>query len=125
MKVYKPNPNKLKAQQIAASLQNSEKTPAKILTNCEGHVLSVKNSLLALAQNPNASVLGGFDQWKRVNRQVKKGEKAIFIYAVSFKGEGENKTQTFRLVPVFDILQTEELKTDELNTQTIEDITFS
>ena len=63
------------------------------------------------------TIIGGFRQWERASRRVKKGNKAAgYIYVPMKKKDSEGKdVETdeklrFRLVPVFDIAQTEELE---------------
>ena len=82
---------------------------------------SVNNIILIMMQNPNASLVAGYQSWKtKFNRQVKKGEKGITILAPcpkkftkiienedGTKEEKEVKYMTFRACTVFDISQTE------------------
>jgi antirestriction protein ArdC len=90
------------------------------------HNYSFGNTMLIMMQNPTASRVAGYSTWKKLNRQVMKGEKGIKILApMMFKGEkeeendkGEKETKEFnymrfRTVSVFDIAQTdgEELPT--------------
>jgi len=94
------------------------------LVTCEGHALSLHNQCLVALQHPGATILGGFRQWKRQGRSVKKGEKGIAIWIPKFPardqdGEsrdateqgGEEKTPDevrFLIGTVFDIGQTRE-----------------
>ena len=88
----------------------------KLLMTCAGRNLSPFNTCMAISQIQTASVLGGFKQWQAVGRQVKKGAKAIYIWAKSsYKGANESADSTepsehggFFLLPMFDISQTEE-----------------
>ena len=82
----------------------------------EDHVLSVKNMVLLIKQNPAASVVAGFKQWQRAGRQVCKGERGslIFIPCNGKKDKAEpsgekDKDVFFKMVYVFDIKQTEPL----------------
>src|SRR5919206_5114189 len=77
---------------------------------------SPNNVLLILSQRPDATRVAGYTTWQSLGRQVKKGEKAIYIFAprpycVTTEDEqGEEQTReglTFRSVPIFDISQTE------------------
>lgn len=84
------------------------------------HKYSQKNVRLILAQKPTASYIAGFQAWKKKERNVKKGSKAIYVYAPYFKdkvdkegnkvtdenGEIVKETRYF-LTPVFDVSQTE------------------
>lgn len=75
---------------------------------------SFKNRMLTRQQKPHASYIASFNDWKSLNRFVKKGEQALRIFAPRFKkeknnstGEEEDKLTGFVAVPVFDISQTE------------------
>lgn len=83
------------------------------------HKYSTKNIQLIQSQNPLASRVASFKKWKELERQVKKGSKAIWIYAPRLKDKkdvnGEVikdsnnepiKETYFVLVPVFDVSQT-------------------
>lgn len=74
---------------------------------------SFRNVLLIRAQNPDARYVQGYNAWRKLDRFVKKGEKALRIFApCSYKEKdeetGEEKTviRSFRLVSVFDLSQT-------------------
>lgn len=94
------------------------------------HNYSFGNVLLICMQFPEATMIAGYQTWKKMGRQVKKGEKGIRILAPmiykkkSEEGEeGEFKSEEvtkdgkrvagFRAVSVFDVSQTdgEELPT--------------
>ncbi len=47
---------------------------------------SYENQLLIYMQNPDATACAGYDIWKRVGRQVKRGSKGILISADDRKG---------------------------------------
>lgn len=85
------------------------------------HDYSVNNCMLITMQMPNASYVAGMKDWNtKFKRHVKKGEKSIKILApipckftkkVEDK-DGNEKEETveflrFRLVPVFDVSQTD------------------
>lgn len=83
----------------------------KGLITIEGHNLSARNSALACMQKDNASVLGGYQQWKATGRQVKKGEKAISLLAPrTNKDSGD--CEGFFFINMFDISQTELINKD-------------
>lgn len=94
----------------AAALPIEERMKWTVAT-IEGHPLSFKNAALAMMQRPTVSLVGGFQQWRKAGRVVKKGEKAIGIFLpISRTGEdGEPEGVAFRVVNVFDIDQTEEI----------------
>lgn len=88
------------------------------------HQYSFSNCLLILAQMPNATRVAGFKSWQKLGRQVRKGEKAIWILAPRFfkpkgadeQAETDNNVPSedeeqvkiyFKPCPVFDISQTE------------------
>ena len=50
-------------------------------TTPDGHALSARNAVLVYYQNPNATIVGGFRQWKAHDRYVKQGERGIQILA--------------------------------------------
>lgn len=78
------------------------------------HNYSFNNQLLIYIQRPNATLVKGFHQWKKHNRHVVKGSKAIKILAPRIKkkedettGEEKKFLTGFMVVSVFDISQTE------------------
>src|ERR687886_121235 len=106
-------------QQLEAgveAIQTSEDFKRYLRTAATFHQYSPNNVLLILAQKPEATRVAGYKTWQALGRQVKKGERAISIFAprpyrVTTEDEaGEEQTReglTFRSVPVFDISQTE------------------
>jgi hypothetical protein len=87
----------------------------------EGHRLSPFNCVYVAAQAGRPLLqVGGFRQWQRVGRKVRKGETAIArMWTPKAKGkepaadewadEKESRGRGFILVPVFDVSQTEPL----------------
>lgn len=81
------------------------------------HNYSLNNLLLILCQRPDASRVASYKKWGEMGRQVRKGEKSISIFAPMMrKVERENAdgvkeekryVSGFRLVPVFDVAQTD------------------
>lgn len=89
------------------------------------HTYSFNNAMLIFLQNPNATLVKGYKDWRKLGRYVKKGEKAIKILApiISNKKDKskeekkeEKKTDEekkeleikgFRYVNVFDVSQTD------------------
>jgi hypothetical protein len=84
------------------------------------HRYSPNNIALIYWQCEHASAVGSYKHWQTEGRQVRKGEKAIRIFApvpvtvkdaagtIQTDEDGNAKTRTgFRLVPVFDISQTD------------------
>ncbi|MGV9268167.1 ArdC-like ssDNA-binding domain-containing protein [Kitasatospora sp. NPDC003701] len=82
---------------------------------------SANNMFMIFMQCPQATAVAGFGEWKKQGRQVVKGEKSIRIWApmtvkkkdqetgeVATDKDGNEKKRTlFKLVPVFDVSQTE------------------
>ena len=77
----------------------------------EGRRLSLHNACMVAFQNPAATVLGGFQQWRREGRQVRKGEHGIGIWIPRFKagadGEESGSPEGFIFGTVFDVSQTD------------------
>lgn len=84
------------------------------------HRYSFGNVLLIAAQRPDARRVAGYRTWQQLGRQVKHGEKGILIFAPMFlknranesspetsTGDESDKLLRFRVVHVFDELQTE------------------
>jgi len=87
------------------------------IVTCEGHPLSPYNTVYLLMQGATtATIVAGFRQWRKAGRHVRAGEKAAgYIYVPTFSKtedgseDGEpDTTVRFRLVPVFDVAQTDE-----------------
>ena len=94
------------------------------LVTAEGHALSLCNTMLVALQLPGASVLGGFRQWLKQGRCVRKGEHGAMIWcptgrkqaagiAVVVDGGNPDSVESmelrFVIGTVFDISQTTEL----------------
>ena len=87
------------------------------IRTAEGRELSPFNQCLLVHQNSSVSIVGGFQQWKKLNRSVKKGERALAIWVPCGKqaeGAGDaganpdtTEDRFFILGNVFDISQTE------------------
>ena len=81
------------------------------------HRYSWHNAVLILSQRRDATRVAGFRDWAdNFGRSVKKGEKAIWVFApmryrkVTVVNDGQEQTEEhlfFRPVPVFDVSQTE------------------
>jgi len=82
-------------------------------TTVEGHTLSCHNALMIGFQSPTASIVGGFAQWRKLGRAVRKGEHGIAIWVPRFAGKGEGQEDAgspegFMVGYVFDVTQTDE-----------------
>lgn len=92
---------------------------------CEGRALSLHNTLLLLTQCPSVSMVGGFKQWIKAGRAVKKGEHGHMLWFPRAKGkesaeapaepaagkDSEKPDRMFLIGTVFDISQTQEIQT--------------
>lgn len=90
---------------------------------------SARNIRLIKAQLSKASMVASFNEWKKRNGHVNKGEKALYVQApitvikkdvdgnpIINSETGEKETLTyFKPVPVFDISQVSPVKGKELN----------
>jgi hypothetical protein len=82
--------------------------------NPEGHVLTPRNQCLIYFQNTQAlklSVVAGYRQWQKYQRQVKKGSTG-FVITVPSKNQSSNDEDEnvfFLHKTVYDISQTEEV----------------
>lgn len=89
------------------------------IATCEGHMLSFFNMCLVASQKADATIVGGFRQWREQGRTVRKGEHGLGIWIPLAHGkaepdasEAESDTDDkprFMMGTVFDISQTEEL----------------
>lgn len=75
---------------------------------------SFNNTLLILIQCPEATRVASYKQWTELGRHAIKGTKALQIFAPLLRKREDEKTGEerkalvgFRLVPVFDVSQTE------------------
>ena len=94
-----------------------------VIATVEGHILSLCNQMLLAMQCPSATIVGGFRQWRKEGRTVRRGEHGHMIWVPSvYEKNGEDtpqpseidgeekKTGTrFLIGTVFDVSQTEEL----------------
>jgi antirestriction protein ArdC len=94
-------------------LTSSESWETYLRFQAAFHRYSFRNVLLILSQCPEATQVAGYQAWLKLGRQVRKGEKAIFILApmVGKKKDeaGEEHAQIFgfRGAAVFDVSQTD------------------
>lgn len=113
------------AQQMAGLTDDGRKAMAEQMAGAvtvEGRSLSMGNACLLACQCPNATLVGGFRQWKAHGRSVRKGEHGLMIWApVTGKSENGNgaapgpaeldaERPHFIMVTVFDVSQTEETR---------------
>jgi hypothetical protein len=84
------------------------------ISTIEGHPLSLRNTFLLLHQFKGVSIVGGFQQWKKAGRIVRKGEKSLLILCPSSRKNKDNPEEDKDSIffiggNVFDISQTEPL----------------
>lgn len=82
----------------------------------EGRALSIHNACLIAMQQPSATLVGGFNQWRAQGRIVRKGEHGLMIWAPTkttidarqaAAGEAADADSLkFITVTVFDVSQT-------------------
>jgi hypothetical protein len=96
------------------------------LVTCDGHALSLCNTMLVALQHPGATVLGGFRQWLKHGRVVIKGQHGAMIWCPTCKhcdgtqqpdgtdpvAAGNGDDLRFIIGTVFDISQTQEIEVD-------------
>jgi antirestriction protein ArdC len=98
-------------------LLTSEGWQRWLRTRSRFHRYSLRNTLLIALQAPHATQVAGFRRWLELGRCVRKGEKAIRIFApVRYRQrnaeqanaeESEPQLVGFRLAAVFDVSQTD------------------
>lgn len=85
------------------------------IVTIEGRALSPFNSCLVMLQNPRASIVGGFRQWIKHGRAVKKGEHGASIWVpcaarvVDGAADDGDGKPGFIAGTVFDVTQTAEI----------------
>ena len=98
------------------AIQTGDDFKHYLQTAAKFHSYSANNVLLVLAQRPDATRVAGYKTWQALGRQVRKGERAIYIFAprpylVREKDEaGDEEARqvlAFRSVAVWDISQTD------------------
>ena len=78
------------------------------------HRYSFNNVLLIATQCDEATQVAGFNAWRKMNRFVRKAEKAIWVLAPMLyknadadEGGSDKVIRGFKFVPVFDVAQTD------------------
>ena len=91
----------------------SEQLLAYLSAMAKFHKYSLGNIILISLQRPDASRVAGYQTWRKLGRQVKKGEKGIAIMAPIVRrrrteeDEKEDRVFAFKTAYVFDVSQTE------------------
>jgi hypothetical protein len=92
------------------------------IVTVEGHLLTAHNQCFLVAQSEiNFSIVGGYKQWQKAGRSVRKGEHGFYIFVPSKQKEDEanpeintsDETPSFFTAVVFDISQTEAITKSE------------
>ena len=115
---------KAKMKQLGEQFAKMTEAERVELSNQLGSLpLSFKNSALLYFQSKSVSIVGGFQQWKKAGRIVKKGEKALAIFCPASQkakeGETTDSPTFFFTGNVFDISQTEPLTPSETLTRSL------
>src|SRR5215211_5436970 len=107
----------LQLERAVEGIQDSDTFRAYLTAQARFHHYSWGNVLLILSQSPAATSVAGYRTWQSLDRQVKRGEKAIRIIAPAYYKKKERDEQTgedieravtfFRGASIFDISQTE------------------
>lgn len=103
-------------KEAAETLLTSEGWRRWVRVRSTFHRYSFQNTLLIALQRPDATYVAGFRAWLKLGRCVRKGEKAIRIWAPmrvterdDLGDEAEEQRIVFRVVSVFDVTQTDRL----------------
>lgn len=105
------------AKQLSAMPEADRQAIARKLpgiATVEGRALSTINTLLIAAQCPTATLVGGFKQWKKAGRSVRKGEHGLSLWCPFRAKDGEAVADQdeggkvrFGMGIVFDVSQTQ------------------
>jgi len=107
----------LQLEKAVEGIQDSNAFRSYLTAQARFHHYSWGNVLLILGQKNDATRVAGYRTWQSLDRQVKKGEKAIRIIAPAYYKKKERDEQTgedvekqvpfFRSASVFDVSQTD------------------
>lgn len=115
----------------AESLRSSQGWQDWLRTAQKFRTYSLNNQLLVASQCPQATRVAGYQAWRELGRQVRRGERGIRIFTPVLKSttttddvSGEEvrlqSLAAFRLVSVFDISQTDGRELPELEMPEVE-----
>ena len=82
----------------------------------DGRPLSPNNTELCLFQKEDVTIVGGFQQWRKAGRQVRKGEHGLAIWVPAIPKSKESEPEPpeddmyFIGATVFDITQTDKVE---------------
>jgi antirestriction protein ArdC len=108
-------------QSALAELVTGEEWQRYLVVQARFHTYSFWNTVAIVRARPDASRLAGFQQWRRLGRQVRKGEHGIAILAPIVRAVdhggfddgdddvtgSERRCVGFKVVYVFDVAQTD------------------
>ena len=112
---------KLKQAMDAIANMSQEEREAMLqrlgaVVTCEGHACSVSNTILLWYQSHTVSMVGGYRQWLAKGRQVRQGERCLYIFApVKQRRDDNGEISTgirFVTAAVFDISQTDPVEAE-------------
>jgi len=116
-KAWREKMNGLVKQVSNMSPEKREEIARKMpIVTCEGHPLSGFNAcFLSMQSGRTLTIVAGFKQWGKADRRVCEGQHAAgYIYVPTNRkkdsGPDPDEKVRFRMVPVFDIYQTEPVK---------------
>ena len=113
-----------KLEAAVESLQTSDGFRSWLRARALFHNYSLNNTLLIVAQNPDATRVASAKVWNELDRHIVKGERALRVFApIEWhvpcesgdtgakwnvkRNRWERKVTAFKLVPVFDVSQTD------------------
>ena len=97
---------------------SSEKHEQYLKTMAKFHTYSLNNTILIAMQRPDATLVTGYDRWKSLGRQVRKGEKAIKIIApVQVKEKQQRQKLDENRQPILDENGNPEMEEVEVHVQ--------
>lgn len=79
-----------------------------LIMTIEGQKLSAHNTIALYSQGCNDSVVGGYQQWRKAGRQVRKGQSGFVMWFPAAKrGDTDNEKPRFFTTTVFAMSQTD------------------
>lgn len=103
-----------KLQNYLESIESNEEYMKLLKFQARFYKYSANNAMLILLSKPNASYVAGYNAWKKMRRNVRKGETSIRILAPcvykTFDSDLNDfipQVRGFRIANVFDLKQTE------------------
>lgn len=113
-------------EEAVSAIQDSESFRRWLDISARFHKYSLGNQLLIAVQMPGATFVAGYVDWKKMGRQVKRGEKGISIMVPHTRkveaedGSEEKRVTSFGTARVFDVSQTDGTPLPVLDVPTLE-----